>query len=99
MYDKKMEEAARAVIAEHPGKRVLPFTYNNTSYFIKRCISNGRNRFAKQNAHMAYLTEVYKIRLVNSRTPPGTGHCAHRTGLFRHESQRAAPAAYRKGIP
>ena len=83
MYDKKMEEAARVVMSEHPHKRVLPFTYNNTSYFIKRCISNGRNRFAKQNAHMAYLTEVYKIRLV---------------GLFRHESQRPAPAAHRKGI-
>ena len=69
MYDKKMEEAARVVMSEHPHKRVLPFTYNNTSYFIKRCISNGRNRFAKQNAHMAYLTEVYKIRLVNSRVP------------------------------
>lgn len=69
MYDKKMEEDARVVMSEHPHKRVLPFTYNNTSYFIKRCISNGRNRFAKQNAHMAYLTEVYKIRLVNSRVP------------------------------
>ncbi len=69
MYDREMEKAARMAMYKQPKKRVLSFTYQDASYFIKRSLSNGRNRFAKQNAHTAYLTEVYKIGLVNSRIP------------------------------
>lgn len=69
MYDREMEKAARMAMDKQPKKRVLSFTYQDASYFIKRSLSNGRNRFAKQNAHTAYLTEVYKIGLVNSRIP------------------------------
>ena len=60
MYDREMEKAARMAMDKQPKKRVLSFTYQDASYFIKRSLSNGRNRFAKQNAHTAYLTEVYK---------------------------------------
>ena len=47
MVDTNLERAALAAIAAQPEKRVLPLTYENKCYYIKRRLANGRNAFAK----------------------------------------------------
>lgn len=66
-FDKNLFQAARRAIMEKPAKRVLPLDYNDKHYFIKRCLSNGRNAFAKHSPQEAFLYEAYQILTVNSR--------------------------------
>ena len=69
MINTQIETAARLAIRDNPKKRVLPLSVEGKTYYIKRLISNGRNKLVKQGAHAAYLTEVYKIMEVNERLP------------------------------
>lgn len=69
MINTQIETAARLAIRDNPKKRVLPLSVEGKTYYIKRLLSNGRNKLVKQGAHAAYLTEVYKIMEVNERLP------------------------------
>ncbi len=64
-----LKEAAEKAIAAHPDRRILSFTYDGKTYFIKRKLSNGRNRFAKADSATAFWCEAYKIALVNQYIP------------------------------
>ena len=63
------ESEVKKQIHDHPASRIQSFCWQGESYFIKRCLSNGRNRFAKNDAVTAFLIEAYKITAVNSRLP------------------------------
>lgn len=67
MYNKELEAAVYAQIKQSPAKRIIIFDYEGASYVIKRRLSNGRNRFAKENPSTAFWCEAYKIMTVNSR--------------------------------
>lgn len=59
------KKAVTDAIKKQPDRRVMPFLYENEPYFIKRRLSNHRNRFAKQSVDAAFWCEVYKILTVN----------------------------------
>lgn len=69
MVDTNLERAALAAIAAQPEKRVLPLTYENKCYYIKRRLANGRNAFAKSGTDTSFYREAYKILAVNARIP------------------------------
>lgn len=64
-----LESEVKKQIQNHPTSRIQSFCWQGESYFIKRCLSNGRNRFAKTDAVTAFLIEAYKITAVNSHLP------------------------------
>ena len=59
-----LSNAVQQLIQQHPEKRVLPLTIDGKKYYIKRRMSNGRNRFAKTNSSTAFWCELYKIMVV-----------------------------------
>ena len=63
------KKAVTDAIKKQPDRRVMPFLYENEPYFIKRRLSNHRNRFAKQSVDAAFWCEVYKILTVNQYGP------------------------------
>lgn len=67
MYDIELANAAKKVVLTHRNKRIISFSFKGSDYYIKRCMSNHRNRFAKQGTRVSYLTELMKIQLVNER--------------------------------
>ena len=48
------KKAVTDAIKKQPDRRVMPFLYENEPYFIKRRLSNHRNRFAKQSVDAAF---------------------------------------------
>lgn len=60
MLDKKLKSATLQAIEQNAERRVIPFTYNNINYYIKRRMSNGRNAFAKSSPDTAFYREAYK---------------------------------------
>lgn len=69
MIDLDFKNSVEREIARNDSKRVIPFSYQDKNYFIKRKISNNRNVFAKQNEETEFLCEVYKIMTVNQYFP------------------------------
>lgn len=69
MYDIELAKAAEKAVLADGHKRVILFSFKGKEYYIKQCLSNHRNRFAKQGTHLSYLTELTKIQLVNERLP------------------------------
>ena len=69
MLDKKLKSAALQAIEQNAERRVIPFTYNNINYYIKRRMSNGRNTFAKSSPDTAFYREAYKMLSVNEAIP------------------------------
>ena len=69
MINTTLEKHVIQLLHDHPTSRILSFSYQCTGYFIKRCLPNGRNSFAKTNPVTAFLAEAYKITAVNSRLP------------------------------
>ncbi|MFC2799702.1 MAG: hypothetical protein ACFN4O_01780, partial [Anaeroglobus sp.] len=65
MLDKKLKSAALQAIEKNAQRRVIPFTYNDINYYIKRRMSNGRNAFAKSSPDTAFYREAYKMLSVN----------------------------------
>lgn len=59
-----LRDAVQLELQRQPQKRILVLTIEGKKYFIKRRMSNGRNRFAKQNASSAFWCEAYKILTV-----------------------------------
>lgn len=64
-----LEAQVKQQLHNHPTARIQSVRCQGNSYFIKRCLSNGRNRFAKNSTVMSFLIEVYKMNNVNSRIP------------------------------
>lgn len=69
MMTMTFEQQVKQQIHDHPTSRIQSLHYNGEVYFIKRCIPNGRNTFAKANPITAFLGEAYKMTAVNSRIP------------------------------
>ena len=67
MIDTTLEKQVIQLLHDYPTTRIQSFSYKENKYFIKRCLPNGRNAFAKPNPVMAFLEEAYKITVVNSR--------------------------------
>jgi tRNA A-37 threonylcarbamoyl transferase component Bud32 len=69
MINLDLKKAVDKAIEASPERRVFPLLFEDEPYFVKRKMSNGRNKFAKQNVAAAFWCEVYKIMTVNQYYP------------------------------
>ncbi len=66
--DKAFKESLQKAIAGQPEERNIPFTFEGTTYWIKRRLSNGRNQFAKSSVNVQFYTEVARSAMAHSLT-------------------------------
>lgn len=63
MNDEKIKETAESAILENPGRRIISFSLNGATYWIKRKINNRRNTWFKYSAEKEFLYEVARITI------------------------------------
>ncbi len=63
MNDEKIKETAESAILENPGRRIISFSLNGATYWIKRKLSNRRNTWIKYSAEKEFLYEVARITI------------------------------------
>lgn len=66
--DSAFKEAVYKAIAENKKERNIPFTFDGTTYWIKRRLSNGRNQFAKSSVNVQFYTEIARSSIAHGLT-------------------------------
>ena len=61
--DPRLKQAAEEVIAKAVDRRVISFTLDGETYWIKRKMSNGRKQFVKYSVEKEFYFEVAKMTM------------------------------------
>ncbi len=69
MNDEKIKETAESAILENPDRRIISFSLNGKTYWIKRKLSNQRNTWIKYSAEKEFLYEAARITIAAQARP------------------------------
>ncbi|MDU7216391.1 MAG: hypothetical protein E6293_02725 [Dialister sp.] len=69
MNDEKIKETAESAILENPDRRIISFSLNGKTYWIKRKLSNRRNTWIKYSAEKEFLYEATRITIAAQARP------------------------------
>lgn len=69
MNDANVQAAAENEISLHPSEKIIRFTFDGDVYWIKRKLSNGRNRLVKYSPDREFQSEVARITIAAAALP------------------------------
>lgn len=67
--DPRLKQAAEEAIAKAADRRVISFTLDGETYWIKRKMGNGRKQFAKYSVEKEFYFEVAKMTIAGRAAP------------------------------
>ena len=67
--DPRLKQAAEEAIAKAVDRRVISFTLDGETYWIKRKMGNGRKQFAKYSVEKEFYFEVAKMTIAGRAAP------------------------------
>ena len=67
--DPRLKKAAEEAIAKAVDRRVISFTLDGETYWIKRKMGNGRKQFAKYSVEKEFYFEVAKMTIAGRAAP------------------------------
>ncbi len=65
----EIKKAAEAAIEEHPEKRVLSFSWDGETFWIKRKMGNGRKAAVKYSVEKEFYYEIARMTIAARSTP------------------------------
>lgn len=86
--DPRLKQAAEEAIAKAVDRRVISFTLDGETYWIKRKMGNGRKQFVKYSVEKEFYFEVAKMTIAG-RAGACAGDPGADAGLYGDKGRRA----------